>query len=112
MNKDHLIFIKHVLGSIEIIENYLGNISKEDFMKDQKLQDAVIRRLEVIGEAVKNIPYELREKYPKIPWQGIAGTRDKLTHHYFGIDLELIWNVTKDDLPVLKKEIKKILDKF
>ena len=109
MNKNPLIFIKHILESIKIIEDYLDNISKEGFMEEQKLQDAVIRRLEVIGEAVKNISSELKEKYPEIPWQSIAGTRDKLTHHYFGVDLELVWNVVIEELPKLKKEMEKIL---
>lgn len=108
--KNPLIFIKHILESIKIIEGYLGDASKEEFMKDTKLQDAIIRRLEVIGEAVKNIPSELREKYPKVPWQTIAGTRDKLTHHYFGVDLELVWLVLKEDLIELKMNVKRILD--
>jgi len=69
-----------------------------------------LRRLEVIGEAVKNLPLDFREKYPNIDWKKIAGLRDVLIHAYFGVSLERIWVIVKDDLPDLKKKIKKILD--
>jgi len=110
MNKDPIIFIKHIMESIEHIESYSEGISKNNFLEDEKLQDAVIRRLEIIGEAVKILPKEFTDKYGSIPWQDIAGTRDKLIHHYFGIDLELTFDIIKKEIPKLKKEISKILD--
>ncbi len=110
MTKESLIFIEHILKNIEKIEFSLRNIKKRDFFKNEDLSDAIIRRLEIIGEATKNIPSSFREKYPNIEWQKIAGLRDKLIHHYFGVDLELVWKVIKDDLPILKQNIKEILE--
>ena len=76
------------------------------------IQDAVIRRLEIIGEAVKNIPFSFRKEYPKIPWKKISGLRDILIHEYFGVDMRLVWRITKKDMPEFKKRISDILEKF
>lgn len=111
MTKDPKIFLKHILESVEFIESYLGNSSKSVFYKDTRLQDAIIRRLEVIGEASKSLPTGFKDKNSNINWRSIAGMRDKLTHHYFGINLERVWLVLKEDLPKLKKDIKEILEK-
>lgn len=111
MNKDPLIFLRHILERIERVENYTKKLSKEKFEKNTFIQDAVIRNLEVIGEASKNIPKEFTAQYPEIPWSKIAGFRDILIHFYFGIELDTTWNVVKDDLPNLKKRIKDILEK-
>jgi len=109
MNKDLTIFIKHILDSIKSIESFSKGVSKSDFMKDDLKASAIIRKLEIIGEAAKNISSEFRKKYPKIEWKEIAGLRDKLIHHYFGVNLERVWNVVKDDIPKLKKQISEIL---
>ncbi len=109
MTKESLTFIEHILKNIEKIEFSLRNIKKRDFFKNEDLSDAIIRRLEIIGEATKNIPSSFRGKYSNIEWQKIAGLRDKLIHHYFGVDLELVWKVIKEDLPKLKDNIKEIL---
>jgi uncharacterized protein with HEPN domain len=108
MKKDPLIFIEHVLESIENIESFMRNISKNDFLRNIEKQSAVIRQIEIIGEAIRNLPFEFKEKYPAIAWKEIAGMRDKLVHHYFGIDLNTIWNTVKEDIPLLKEELTKI----
>ena len=111
IKKDPLVFIKHIRDSINEIDSFTKNVSKEKFMSNNEKQNAVIRSLEVIGEAVKNLPISFRNKYPNVPWSKIAGMRDKIIHHYFGVDLETVWNVIKKDLPVLEEEIIKILEK-
>ncbi len=107
--KDVKMFLLHILECIEAIEEYTQDMNREAFMEDRKTQDAVLRKLEIIGEAVKNIPHEFREKYPEIPWKQIAGTRDVLIHEYFGVDLELVWEIVERDLPELKEKIGRIL---
>jgi uncharacterized protein with HEPN domain len=110
MKKDERIFLKHILESIEKIEEFTKGISKNDFLASVQIQDATIRRLEIIGEAAKNIPNEFREKYTYVPWSEMARMRDKLIHRYFGVDLNLTWDVVKRDLPELKEKLKKILE--
>jgi len=109
MRKDPKIFIKHILESIKYIEEYTKGISKDDFLRSTQIQDAVIRRLEIIGEATKNIPLGWKETHSEVPWRRIAGIRDILIHEYFGIDFDLLWNVVKKDLPDLKQKISRIL---
>jgi len=111
MKKNPKIFIKHIEDSLKLIEDYVINISEEDFFKDKKIQDATVRRLEIVGEASKNIPASFKQKFQEIPWKEMAGIRDKITHHYFGVDLKIVWNVIKKDLPKLKKEVQRILKK-
>lgn len=108
MKKDPKIFIGHILECIELIEDYTKGKQKDDFLESVQFQDSVIRRIEIIGEAVKNLPEEMKRKYKSIPWKKIAGMRDILIHEYFGIDLDLTWEVVKSDIPALKREILKI----
>lgn len=89
MKKQLEVFLEHILESIALIENYLKGKTEDEFSDSFQLQDSVIRKLEIIGEAVKNLPQELREKHSDIPWKKIAGLRDVLIHEYFGVDLEL-----------------------
>ncbi len=106
--KNPLVFIEHILDSIRKIESFSENVSKEELSKNDLKQYAIIRAIEIIGEAVKNIPSTFKNKYPEIPWKKIAGTRDKTIHHYFGVDLNTVWDVIKTDLPDLKRKILKI----
>lgn len=97
------------MDSILLIEEYSQGVSQTDFFKNRPLQDAIIRRLEVIGEAVKNLPMPFRSKYAQIPWKKIAGMRDILIHEYFDVDLVLTWRVVKQELPPIKKRLAEIL---
>jgi uncharacterized protein with HEPN domain len=108
MKKEPEVFIEHILESIELIENYTANKTISDFIQSVQLQDSIIRRIEIIGEAVKNLPAEVKSNYPDVPWKNIAGMRDVLIHKYFGIDLELTWQVVQKDIPDLKRENLKI----
>ena len=103
-NKEDIIFIKHVLDSIEAIEDFSKNMDRKELSSNRMKQSAIVREIEVIGEAVKNMSNRLKEKYPSVPWKDIVGTRDKMIHHYFGVDLDIIWNIVKTDLPDLKRE--------
>jgi len=108
MKRDIRLFIEDISNSIKNIEDFSKNLDKEKFCKNNLRQSAIIRQLEIIGEAVKNIPNSLREKYPKIDWKDIAGFRDVLSHAYFGVSMDRVWKIIENDLPKLKKEIKKI----
>ena len=108
MRKDPQVFLTHILESIGWIEKETKDLSKDKFVQDVPTHDAVIRRLEIIGEAVKNLPTDFKIEYPDIAWKKIEGFRDKLIHGYFGIDLELVWEIVNKDIPPLKEQIEKI----
>lgn len=105
MKKDVSIFIEHILESITNIEEFMEDVTKESFLKNKEKQSAVIRQVEIIGEAVKNIPESFRRKYSEVPWKDIAGMRDKLMHQYFGVDLDTVWKTCEEDIPHLKKKM-------
>ncbi len=105
MKKDPLIFLGHILESIELIEKYSKKLTKAKFLKNCPMQDAIIRRLEIVGEAVKNLPTSFKARYPGIPWKQMAGMRDILIHQYSTVDLPLTWKVVKEQLPPLKRKI-------
>ncbi len=105
------LFLVDVLESIEKIENYTSEISFEEFIKDEKTKDAVVRNIEIIGEAVKHIPEEIKEKYNQIPWKKITGMRNRLIHGYFVVDYTIVWEIIKNELPDLKEKVKTILGK-
>ncbi len=109
MKKDPKVFLTHILESIQLIEEYSKKMSESKFHKDRLLQDAVIRRLEIIGEAVKNIPAPFKAKHTDVPWKQMAGMRDILIHEYFDVDLFLTWQVVKHELPSVKKKFSAIL---
>ena len=104
---------KEYLGDIreamQRIVAYTADLSYEQFMNELKTQDAVVRNLEVIGEAAKKLSSHLRKAYPQIPWKGMAGMRDKVIHHYFGVNYDIVWTVAKQEVPGLLPQIEDIL---
>jgi len=102
------LYIDDILFSIKKIERYIKGVSFDDFCKDERTIDAVIRNIEIIGEAAKNIPKEIQDKNPDIPWKIILSMRNKVAHEYFGVDVDILWKTAKEDIIDLKKKIKKL----
>jgi len=107
--RDYKLYLDDILEAAKRIEKYTKGLSLEKLKKDTLVLDGVVRNLEIIGEAAKNIPSQTREKYPEIEWKKIAGFRDILAHEYFGIDLEVVWDIVKNKLPTLKTQVNRIL---
>ena len=108
--RDLRLYLDDIWDCVTAVEEYMRAVEKDDFLIDRKLQDAVIRRLEVMGEAVKHIPDDFRSRYADVPWKKLAGLRDILVHEYFGIKMLRVWQMVRVDLPVLKQAIKAIRD--
>ena len=110
--KNPKVFLEDILESIERIEKYTKGKTLKEFLNDYEKQDAIIKRLEIIGEAVKNIPAEIKKKHSEIPWKDITGMRDVLIHEYFGVIMERVWDTAKNDIQKFKKQITELLEKF
>src|SRR3989338_802001 len=109
MPRDYKVFLEDILDAVRKIQSYTSRISFTDFSKDTKTIDAVIRNLEVIGEAIKKVPEDVRSKYPEIEWKKISGLRDILIHEYFGIDNEIVWDIIRNKIPVFERDIESLL---
>jgi len=110
LQRDYSAYLEHILDCISSIEEYTENLSYAEFLKDKKTIEAVIRNLEVIGEASTKISKSFREKYPDVPWKSMIGLRNILIHEYFGVDKDAVWGNIKKNLPELKKQIQSIIE--
>ena len=109
--KNDRVYIRHILDAIDKVDQYV-QVGYDDFMAHSHWQDAVIRQLEIVGEATKRLSEELRARYPDVPWPRIAGLRDVLIHDYMGVDLEAVWQVSQNNVPKLKEQLREILIKL
>jgi uncharacterized protein with HEPN domain len=112
LTKDDSAFLKHILDEINFLEESSADIGFADLMKNKEKQRAWLRSLEVIGEATKNLSKEFVEKHPEIEWRKIAGLRDKLIHHYFGVKWEIVWDVVKNEIPGIKLQVEIMINEF
>ena len=109
MRKDETVYLKHILDAIEQIGNYLEEVSFEQFSEKRLLQDGVVRQLEIIGEASRNLSHELHQGNPLVPWSQIIGLRNRIVHAYFSVNLQIVWEIARGDLVTLKQQVEHIL---
>lgn len=112
MIRDPLVYLHDILDSIKNIEEDTKDITEETFSDSRMLQQVVVRNLEIIGEAVKQLPKDFKDLYPVIPWRKIVAMRNKIIHEYFGLKLDVVWTTIQENLPVLKKQIEELLKKL
>lgn len=110
--RDYRLYLKDIIEAMESIEEFVAGMDSASFQADDKTASAVLRKLEIIGEAAKQVPEEIRLKYPAVPWQEMAGMRDRLIHSYFGVDYALVWRAVKERIPQLKPQLQKILQEL
>lgn len=112
MKKDTTVFLKHILESIDLLEKYTKGVTEEQFLQSTEKQDLAIRRLEIIGEAARNLPEEFRMEHKDIAWNKAMATRNILIHHYFGINFKTVWDTVTISIPDFKKQIEKLLEEL
>ncbi len=107
--RDYRLYLEDIQSSVQKIEKFTKGLTLEKFQRDALVMDAVIRNLEIIGEASKNIPHKIKKRYPNIEWEKITALRNVLAHEYFGVDYEILWDIVANKLPALKKAINAVL---
>jgi uncharacterized protein with HEPN domain len=108
--RGHLDYLRDILSMMDKIETFIAGLDFDQFVQDDKTYMAVVRAIEVIGEAAKNVPASVRKQYPQIPWKQMAGMRDKMIHAYFGTDATIVWETATARVPELKPQIEQIID--
>jgi len=103
--REDSIILQDIRAAIDRILSYSRELEYDDFMIDIKTQDAIVRNIEILGEAAKLLSEKTKVRYPNIPWKDIAGTRNKLIHDYFGVNIDVVWSIVKNDIPLLNREI-------
>jgi len=109
MNNEFLDYVEDILEAMDKAEILLEDVTYDQFEADFRINFAVVRALEIMGEATKRLPISIRQRYPDVPWRGIAGMRDRIIHGYDNVDLQIVWDVVKRDIPQLKPRIQQIL---
>jgi len=109
MRRDYRLYLEDIIDAAEAVREYVAGMGKSELARDRRTSDAVVRNLEVIGEAVKKLPAQVKRDHPEVEWKKIAGLRDILIHDYFGIDVDIVWDVLQNKVPVLVEQVRRIL---
>jgi uncharacterized protein with HEPN domain len=109
MSRDYRLFLEDILECGTRIQSYAANLDFAGFVSNRMAFDAILRNLEIIGEAAKNVPSEVRARYPEVEWRAIAGLRDVMAHEYYGLENETLWNIVEREVPVLVEQLTKII---
>lgn len=112
MKKDDTVYLRHILDGIQQIQDYVQGLSTERFLHDKLLQDGVVRQLEIIGEASRNLSAEFRQTCVEVPWSQIIALRNRIIHAYFDVNLRVVWEIVQDDLPSLKQQVERVLEEM
>jgi len=110
MKKDDTVYLRHIIDAFLQIERYTNGVTYKEFLINRLLQDAVIRQLEVMGEAARNLSVDLQNEYPAIPWRQMISLRNRMIHAYFNVNLQIIWEIIQGDIPNLKQDMMRVLE--